>query len=80
MAPVGVIPSDIHLLGVEGVPVEEALFILGTDLNGRDLWSRLMFATQMSLTIGLAAAEPERLLRLCDRVLGRRTPAPVAYA
>lgn len=51
----GVIPADIHLLGVEGAPVEEALFILGTDLNGRDLWSRLMFATQMSLTIGLAA-------------------------
>lgn len=51
----GVIPADVHLLGVEGAPTEETLFILGTDLNGRDLWSRLMFATQMSLVIGLAA-------------------------
>ncbi len=51
----GFIPWDVHLLGVEGVPVEEALFILGTDLNGRDMWSRLMLATQTSLTIGLVA-------------------------
>jgi len=51
----GFIPWDVHLLGVEGVPVEDALFILGTDLNGRDMWSRLMFATQTSLTIGLVA-------------------------
>jgi len=51
----GFIPGDIHLLGVEGAPVEESLFILGTDVNGRDLWSRLMFATQISLIIGLAA-------------------------
>ncbi len=51
----GFIPMDVHLLGVEGAKTEETLFILGTDLNGRDLWSRLMFATQMSLVIGLAA-------------------------
>lgn len=51
----GFIPSDVHLLGVEGAPVEESLFLLGTDVNGRDMWSRLMFATQVSLVIGLAA-------------------------
>lgn len=51
----GVIPGDIHLLGVEGAPIEESLFLLGTDVNGRDLWSRLMYATQISLVIGLAA-------------------------
>jgi peptide/nickel transport system permease protein len=51
----GFIESDLHLMGLEGVPAEEGLFILGTDLNGRDLWSRLMMASQMSLTIGLAA-------------------------
>jgi len=51
----GIFPSDIHLLGVAGAKTEESLFILGTDLNGRDLWSRLMFATRMSLTIGLMA-------------------------
>jgi len=49
----GLIPSRTHLLGVEGVPNEEALFILGTDLQGRDLWSRLVLATRISMTIGL---------------------------
>jgi len=51
----GLVPGDIHLLGVEGAPIEESLFLLGTDVNGRDLWSRLMYATQISLVIGLAA-------------------------
>jgi peptide/nickel transport system permease protein len=49
----GLIPTDRHLLGVEGGRAEESLFLLGTDLEGRDLWSRLMYATQTSLTIGL---------------------------
>lgn len=49
----GVLPADRHLLGVEGARPEETLFLLGTDEQGRDLWSRLMYATRMSLTIGL---------------------------
>jgi peptide/nickel transport system permease protein len=49
----GLIPMDRHLLGVEGGRAEESLFILGTDLEGRDMWSRLMYGTQTSLTIGL---------------------------
>jgi len=51
----GLIPTDRHLLGVEGAKVEESLFLLGTDTQGRDLWSRLMFATRTSMTIGLAS-------------------------
>ena len=51
----GVFPVNRHLLGVEGTPVEQTLFLLGTDLEGRDLWSRLMYATRISLTIGLAS-------------------------
>lgn len=50
----GVIPADRHLLGVEAQPAEETLFLLGTDEQGRDLWSRVMYATRTSLTIGLA--------------------------
>jgi len=30
-----------------------ALFVIGTDEQGRDLWSRLMYGTRTSLTIGL---------------------------
>jgi peptide/nickel transport system permease protein len=51
----GFIPTDRHLIGVEGVNPEETLFLLGTDLEGRDMWSRVMFATRTSLTIGLVA-------------------------
>ena len=51
----GFIPSNLHLLGVKGATIEDSLFILGTDSFGRDVWSRLMFATRTSLSIGLVA-------------------------
>ncbi len=46
---------DRHLLGVNDpeVTAEEAIFILGTDVQGRDLYSRLMRGTRLSLLIGL---------------------------
>jgi peptide/nickel transport system permease protein len=58
----GIIPVDIHLLGVEGARVEESIFLLGTDVQGRDLWSRLMYGTQTSLTIGLVSVALSLLL------------------
>lgn len=51
----GVIPTTRHLIGVEDGRPEEALFLFGTDVQGRDIWSRVAYATQISLTIGLAA-------------------------
>lgn len=51
----GVIPGNIHLVGVEGAQAEKALFLLGTDMQGRDLWSRLMYGTRTSLFIGLVS-------------------------
>jgi peptide/nickel transport system permease protein len=46
----GVIPTDIHLIsGQEGAP----LFLFGTDALGRDLFARNIYATRISLTVGL---------------------------
>jgi peptide/nickel transport system permease protein len=50
----GLIPTDRHLLGVEGAQGVEGIFLIGTDQLGRDLFSRLVVATRISLSIGLA--------------------------
>jgi peptide/nickel transport system permease protein len=49
----GLIPTNIHLLGLKDPGPADGIFLLGTDVQGRDLWSRLMVATRVSLTIGL---------------------------
>src|SRR5689334_15166388 len=42
----GIIPADRHFMGIEGGKTSGSLFLLGTDVQGRDLWSRLVFATR----------------------------------
>ena len=50
----GFIPTNRHLIGpADGSPAEQSIFLLGTDIQGRDMWSRLMYATRISLVIGL---------------------------
>lgn len=49
----GLFETNIHLIGVEGADAARTLFLLGSDVQGRDVWSRLMYGTQTSLTIGL---------------------------
>ena len=60
----GFIPLDIHLvqpdydaleekLGHEIDPLEYPLYLLGSDSTGRDVFSRLLYGSQVSLTIGL---------------------------
>jgi peptide/nickel transport system permease protein len=51
----GLFKTDLHLISVEGAEAEKTLFILGSDVQGRDVWSRLMYGTQTSLTIGLVS-------------------------
>ncbi|HSA05904.1 MAG TPA: ABC transporter permease [Candidatus Gastranaerophilales bacterium] len=48
----GLIPANIHLVKVDE---PGRLFLLGTDINGRDVFSRLFYGGQISLTIGFLA-------------------------
>ena len=43
----GFISWDRHLIGInaEGKSAEDSLFLLGTDVQGRDVWSRLMYGS-----------------------------------
>ncbi|WP_152360745.1 ABC transporter permease [Microlunatus speluncae] len=47
----GLIPSDVHFFGTTepGLPV----FLLGSDQQGRDLLSRLIYGSRVSLSVGI---------------------------
>ena len=51
----GLIKTDIHLLGPASGKSTDIIHLLGTDRLGRDQWSRLMHGTRVSLSIGLVA-------------------------
>jgi len=48
----GLVETDIHLFGIDKKGF--GVFLLGTDRQGRDMLSRMLIGSQMSLTIGLA--------------------------
>src|SRR5690625_3602406 len=49
----GLFRTDRHLIGASGA--ESRIHLLGTDRLGRDQWSRLMYGTRTSMSIGLVA-------------------------
>lgn len=51
----GLIKTDLHLVGTADPKSVDRLFLLGTDRMGRDQWSRMMFGTRTSMTVGLVA-------------------------
>lgn len=47
----GLFPTDLHLIGTENS--SDPMYLMGADHNGRDLFSRIIYATRISMTIGL---------------------------
>lgn len=47
----GFIPTDLHLIGP--LKATDTMYLLGTDRLGRDLMSRLIYGTRISMSIGL---------------------------
>ena len=55
----GICSGNLHLFGVKGDP---RFYLLGTDQQGRDLFSRIIHGTRISLSIGLLGVSLSFLL------------------
>jgi peptide/nickel transport system permease protein len=51
----GLFETDLHLIGPTDPKSADWLYLFGTDRLGRDQWSRMMFGTRTSMTVGLVA-------------------------
>nr|WP_285734638.1 ABC transporter permease [Nocardiopsis sp. ATB16-24] len=48
----GLFPGDLHLIGAKDP--DQDVYLLGADRNGRDMASRIVYGTRVSMSIGLA--------------------------
>jgi peptide/nickel transport system permease protein len=58
----GLVETNIHLIGPTDPKSADWLYLFGTDRMGRDQWSRMMFGTRTSMTVGLFAVALSVLL------------------
>ena len=58
----GLIPTTRHVMGIEGHPTRQNIYLLGSDKLGRDMWSRLMYGTRISMSIGLVGVSISLIL------------------
>jgi peptide/nickel transport system permease protein len=49
----GFIPWDVHLFGTKSDDPDASVFLMGTDANGRDYFSRIIYGGRLSLMLGL---------------------------
>lgn len=56
----GLVPSDLHFLGPE--KSGDPFFLMGADKSGRDVFSRIIYSSQISLTVGLIGVAVSLLL------------------
>ncbi len=55
----GLFKTDVHLLACDG-----PMFLLGTDIHGRDMLSRILYGSRISLSVGIAGIAVTFLLGL----------------
>ncbi len=58
----GLFPTNIHLIDAKDPKSRGRAHFLGTDRLGRDQWSRMMFGTRTSMTVGLVAVALSTIL------------------